>query len=324
MSGRYEKELRIDNKMKEQLNELPRVISDYYYSIISSGKSYVTAKSYIYHIDKFLNYISVKPYPEDFYKNIDSNMINRFISDLRMGNVSDTKKKRMSDSYLTTSWSALNSFFDFLVPDYIKENPVTLTKRPKQRDNPEVTFLNEKEIQIMFDNVVALSESMFTNRDLAILKLGFATGLRVSEIVQIDIDDIDFSTNRIKVTGKGDRIYDVMMGHNLRKQIKMWLKDREIYFKNVNTNALFVSKKHSRLAARTVNDLIERYSKSINKHVTPHVMRHSCATNLYEKTGDIYLCASQLHHKNVTTTQRYAEMSKEKQKKATSILDDLI
>ena len=73
-----------------------------------------------------------------------------------------------------------------------------------------------------------------------------------------------------------------------------------------------------------MKDLIDKYCDVVDKHVTPHVMRHSCATNLYERTGDIYLCAGQLHHKNVTTTQRYAELSNEKQKKATSILDDMI
>jgi site-specific recombinase XerD len=70
---------------------------------------------------------------------------------------------------------------------------------------------------------------------------------------------------------------------------------------------------------------MEKYTKGItDKKVTPHVMRHSCATNLYEKTGDIYLCARQLHHKNVSTTQRYAELSKDRQTKAANILDDMI
>ena len=70
--------------------------------------------------------------------------------------------------------------------------------------------------------------------------------------------------------------------------------------------------------------MIKNYSNGItDKNVTPHVMRHSCATNLYEKTGDIYLCSRQLRHKNVTTTQRYAEISKEKEKIARDILDGL-
>ena len=71
--------------------------------------------------------------------------------------------------------------------------------------------------------------------------------------------------------------------------------------------------------------ILKKYSEGItNKNVTPHVMRHSCATNLYEKTGDIYLCATVLNHQNVATTQRYAEISQAKKKSAANILDNLI
>ena len=69
---------------------------------------------------------------------------------------------------------------------------------------------------------------------------------------------------------------------------------------------------------------MDRYTGGIDKKVTPHVMRHSCATNLYEKTGDIYLCAKQLNHSNVTTTQRYAELSQKRRIEAANILDEII
>ena len=88
---------------------------------------------------------------------------------------------------------------------------------------------------------------------------------------------------------------------------------------------MFISQFNRRISDDMVEELLKKYSHGItDKHVTPHVMRHSCATNLYEATGDIYLCAKQLHHKNVATTQRYAELSKEKQKKAADILDGMI
>jgi len=320
MGGRYEKEVKINSNVEEKLKRLPSVVSDYYYSLVSSGKSYITAQSYVYNIEKFLETMFKSPYKEDFYIKINTNHINRYMSALRMG----TNGKKMSDSYLTTKWSALNSFFDFLVPSYITINPVAATKRPKQKDNPNVTFLNEKEIAMIFDNVKDKANRRILNRDLAILKLGFATGLRVSEIVQIDINDIDFNNNKINVVGKGDRGYYVFIGNNLKEQIRLWLDDREVFFNKAKTDALFVSQEYNRLSVRSVNDLITRYSDVVNKHVTPHVMRHSCATNLYEKTGDIYLCASQLHHKNVTTTQRYAELSTKKQESAANILDDMI
>ena len=116
-----------------------------------------------------------------------------------------------------------------------------------------------------------------------------------------------------------------MFGENLKSQLFAWLKDREEYFGSFNTNALFVSQVGKRMSPDMLAKLVSKYAKgATDKHVTPHVMRHSCATNLYEQTGDIYLCAKQLNHKNVSTTQRYAELSKEKQRAATNVLDNLI
>ena len=193
------------------------------------------------------------------------------------------------------------------------------------KDNPTVTYLTPEEIAGIMANIENNSRAKFKNRDLCILKLGFSTGLRISAIVQIDIDDVDLKQNRIRVTEKGDYDNYVLFGENLKKQIAAWLKDREKYFPNCDSNALFISNFNQRISDDMIDKMLKKYAKDVtDKHVTPHVMRHSCATNLYEKTGDIYLCSKQLNHKNVSTTQRYAELSIEKQKKAANILDDMI
>lgn len=322
MSGRLENEIQLDNNIKAQLNDMPDILTEYYYSLISSGKSYNTAKTYIDRICKFINFTYGDKCPSDFYINVKSVDINKYISSLRTRGAAS--KKRISDSYKTVCWSSLNSFFEFLVPEYIKENPVANTGRPKMKDEPDVTFLTKEEVTKVLDNVKKKANSRMVNRDLCILKLGFATGLRVSAIAQIDINDLDLKNNRIKVTEKGDRDYYVLIGQNLKEQILEWLKDRKTYFSRVDNDALFVSQECSRISVRTINELMRKYTDVVDKRVTPHVMRHTCATNLYEATGDIYLTSKQLHHKNVSTTQRYAELSHEKQKHAANILDDLI
>lgn len=324
MSGRYEKEMAFENKTKLKLENQPTVLTEYYYSLIGSGKSYATAYNYICYILNFLKYTFKKNYPEDFYLEIKATDINKYISSLR-AKKTNGKAVKTSDSLKTIHWSALNSFFQFLVPDYIMTNPVANTSRPKMKDNPNVTYLTEEEIKGMLNSVEENAQEKFKNRDLCLLKLGFTTGLRVSAIVNIDISDIDFKNNQIKVTEKGDRDEYIMFGNQLKEQLKLWLKDRRKYFNNCETSALFISQKHTRLSTDMVGKLISKYAKGVtDKHVTPHVMRHSCATNLYEKTGDIYLCASQLNHKNVSTTQRYAEISKSRKVEATNILDNLI
>ena len=324
MSGRCEKEKKLEIKIKNRLNGMPVVVTEYYYSLIGSGKSYDTAYRYVNHIISFLNYTFQGKYDEKFYMSIKPIHINKYITSLRTKEVNG-KVKRTSDSIRSVSWSALNSFFQFLVPDYLSANPVENTTRPKMKDNPKVTFLTPEEITRVMDNINAKAQARFKNRDLCLLKLGFSTGLRVSAIVQIDVDDIDLKHNQIRVTEKGDYDNYVMFGDNLKAQIVAWLDDREKYFSDCDTQALFVSQFGQRISVDMVAELLKKYSNgATDKHVTPHVMRHSCATNLYEKTGDIYLCAKQLNHKNVSTTQRYAELSKEKQKRAANILDGMI
>lgn len=324
MSGRHEKEMMFENRTNEKLKDSPSVLTEYYYSLIGAGKSYATTYNYINYVISFLQFTFGDKCSEDFYLKVRAVHINKYISSLRTRKVNG-EVKRTSDSIRTVHWSALNSFFQFLVPEYIKENPVSNTQRPKMKDNPHVTYLTPEEITKMLNNVEKKANDKMKNRDLCLLKIGFNTGLRVSAIAQIDIDDIDFKHNRIKVTEKGDYDNYIMFGENLKNQLQLWLDDRKKYFGNYNTNALFVSQMGKRISELRINELVTKYAEgATDKHVTPHVMRHSCATNLYEKTGDIYLCAKQLNHKNVSTTQRYAEISNARQKEAANILDNLI
>ena len=324
MSGRREEEIKLENKINSRLEDAPPILTEYYYSLIGSGKSYVTTYCYINYIISFTSFIFGKHCPEDFYAKVKPMHINKYIASLRTKTVSG-KIERTSDSIKTVQWSALNSFFQFLIPEYLDKNPVDNTIRPKMKDNPQVTYLEPTEIAKMLKNVEEQANVKMKNRDLCLLKIGFATGLRASAILNIDLDDIDFQHNRIRVTEKGDYDNYIMFGNNLKEQLETWIKDRKKYFGQHATNALFISQVGKRLSPDRLAVLMTQYAKgATEKHVTPHVMRHSCATNLYEKTGDIYLCSKQLNHKNVSTTQRYAEISKKKQKEAANLLDELI
>ena len=162
MSGRYEKEIQIDSVVKCKLSGLPAIVTDYYYSLLSEGKSYRTAQTYIDRLARFIQYTFNTSCPDDFYLNVRSTHINRYISSLRT-NTSGGKTKKMSDSYKTVSWSALNSFFQFLVPEYIVANPVANTNRPKMKDNPEVTYLNESEVAKVLENVTKKANKRMVN-----------------------------------------------------------------------------------------------------------------------------------------------------------------
>lgn len=324
MSGRYEKEKKFEDRIAEKLKSTPAIISDYYYHLTGAGRSPMTSYNYLVNVMCFLNFTYKNNIPDDFYKQIKPIHINKYIASLRTREVNG-KTERTSDSFRAVQWSSINSFFQFLIPEYIKENPAAYTSRPKMKDNPKVTYLTESEITKLLRHVEFNANDRLVNRDLCWLKLGFSTGLRVSAILQIDIDDIDFENNQIRVTEKGDYDEYVMFGEKLKEQLRACIRDRDQICGNVSTNALFISQVGKRLSVDMLSKLLKQYASNVtNKNVTPHVMRHSCATNLYEKTGDIYLCSKQLNHKNVATTMRYAEISKEKQREATSILDNLI
>lgn len=324
MSGRYEKEKKFEDRIAEKLKSSPAIMTDYYYHLTGAGRSPMTSYNYLINVMSFVEFIYKDECPNDFYMYVKPVDINKYIASLRTREVNG-KMERTSDSFRAVQWSSLNSFFQFLIPEYIKENPVSYTNRPKMKDKPNVTYLTGEEITKLLQYVEFNASDRLVNRDLCWLKLGFSTGLRVSAILQIDIDDIDFETNQIKVTEKGDYDEYIMFGENLKEQLLSCIRDRKQICNNFSTNALFISQVGNRLSVDMLSKLLKQYAENVtNKKVTPHVMRHSCATNLYEKTGDIYLCSKQLNHKNVATTMRYAEISKAKQREATNILDNLI
>lgn len=323
MSGRHEREKDLERKIETRLFGEPPILTEYYYNLIGAGKSYTTTYRYINYVLAFMQFTFKNNITDEFYTAVKPLHINKYIASLRTKDVNG-KTERTSDSIRSVQWSALNSFFQFLVPEYIATNPVENTQRPKMKDNPNVTYLTTDEITKMLHNVEATAPDKLKNRDLCLLKLGFSTGLRVSAITQIDIKDIDFKNNQIRVTEKGDYDDYIMFGEKLKNQLLVWIDERKKYFGYVDSDALFVSR-HGRLSYEMVVCMLKKYAKGVtDKKVTPHVMRHSCATNLYEQTRDIYLCSKQLRHKHVTTTQRYAELSKERQKEATNILDNMI
>ena len=160
-------------------------------------------------------------------------------------------------------------------------------------------------------------------RDLAIVTLLLGTGIRVSELVGLDLDHIDFKNNGITVTRKGgnqmivyfgDEVCDVLVNYieNVRSTITP-LKGHE--------NALFLSIQKKRISVRAVEDLVKKYAKAIvpYKKITPHKLRSTYGTALYQETGDIYLVADVLGHKDVNTTKKhYAALDDSRRRQAAS------
>ena len=193
----------------------------------------------------------------------------------------------------------------------------------------EIIRLDVDEVAILLDQVE--NGSKLTNkqqrfhaqtkrRDLALLTLLLGTGIRVSECVGLNIQDVDFKNNGIKIRRKGGYEAILYFGDEVEKALLDYLKEREkIIPVTGNEDALFLSLQKKRMSVRSVENLVKKYSKLVTplKKITPHKLRSTYGTSLYRETGDIYLVADVLGHKDVNTTKKhYAALDDERRRSA--------
>ena len=157
-------------------------------------------------------------------------------------------------------------------------------------------------------------------RDLAIMTLLLGTGIRVSECVGLDIQDVDFQNNGIRVFRKGGAESVIYFGDEVESALRDYMEERKlIEAMPGSTDALFLSMQKKRISVRSVENLVKKYSQSVTtlKHITPHKLRSTYGTSLYRETGDIYLVADVLGHKDVNTTKKhYAALEDERRRSA--------
>lgn len=228
--------------------------------------------------------------------------------------------------------SALRAFYSyFFKRELIKTNPTLLIDMPKLHEK-EIIRLDADEVAAMLDfvesgnGITSEHQKKYHEktkvRDLAIITLLLGTGLRVSECVGLDLQDVDFRNGSVRVLRKGGNEMMVYFSEEVEKALKDYIEER----KNIETsaeyeNALFLSSQKRRISVKAVENLVKKYSSYVtrSKHITPHKLRSTYGTTLYQETGDIYLVADVLGHKDVNTTKRhYAAMSDRRRRMAAS------
>ena len=157
-------------------------------------------------------------------------------------------------------------------------------------------------------------------RDLALMTLLLGTGIRVSECVGLDLEDVDMRNNGIKIHRKGGAEVVVYFGEEVREALLAYMVERQkITAEDGSINALFLSLQNRRISVRSVENLVKKYAKLVTslKHITPHKLRSTYGTSLYRETGDIYLVADVLGHKDVNTTRKhYAAIDDDRRRNA--------
>lgn len=226
--------------------------------------------------------------------------------------------------------ASLRSFYKYMFKNgLISADIAQLIDMPKRREKP-IIRMEIDEVARMLDLVEsgdAMSERQKSYnqhtriRDLAILTLFLDTGIRVSELVGINISDVDFSINGFLVTRKGGNQVILYFSDEVEEALRDYLKIRkEITAIPGDEDALFLSLQNKRISVRAVQVMVKKYATQaapLKKHLSPHKLRSTFGTNLYHETGDIYLVADVLGHSDVNTTRRhYAAMSDDRRRMA--------
>lgn len=324
MSGRIKKENEAREKMEKKLKDLPEIFSLFYNWMDARDKTHTTMNNYINHVVNFMDFVTKGKRKDEFYKNVTDDDIERYMVSIRRRVVND-EEVEVGDDIRAAKWSSLNTFFKFLSQkDYITNNPMRKTERPRIRTEHAVTYMAPEEIKSVFERIAKESRPMLKNRDACVVAIGLSTGLRVSAIVNIDMGDISFKENTIKVIEKGRKSRFIRFEDTLRNLILAWMKDRELYFNGEEDGPLFISQQKNRMSVDSVQEIIKKYTTHLPKHITPHKLRSSAAMNLYGAGVDVLTIASVLGHENVATTQRYVEAYERNQINASKILDEII
>lgn len=225
--------------------------------------------------------------------------------------------------------ASLRSFYNyFFQNELIQNNPAALVPLPKRHEK-EIIRLEPNEVAILLDQVedgtkLTKKELEYHKktklRDVALLTLLLGTGIRVSECVGLDINDVNFDVGGIKIRRKGGFEAVVYFGEEVETALLDYLEQREHTIPaEGHENALFLSLQNRRMAVRSVENLVKKYASRVTtlKKITPHKLRSTYGTSLYKETNDIYLVADVLGHKDVNTTRKhYAAQEDERRRRA--------
>ncbi len=204
--------------------------------------------------------------------------------------------------------SSIRSFYRHLMRQgVVKTNPAKEVSAPKAEQRLPKTCDAEQIEQLLHPG--NNNEQLFI-RDLAIFELIYSSGLRLAELVSIDLGDIDLTQKQLIVTGKGNKRRYLPVGSKAIDAIRRWLRIRPSFIRDHAENALFLSKQGKRISARNVQSRLNRLirQQSLDQHLSPHTLRHSFATHLLESSGDLRAVQELLGHADISTTQIYTHL----------------
>ncbi|MDE6904236.1 MAG: tyrosine-type recombinase/integrase [Lachnospiraceae bacterium] len=339
----YYEKVNIENelKLREHLKALPHFCRDFFIGIEPTTSSR-TRIAYAYDLGIFFQYMQennpvcgkkdITEFPVTLLDEIKAQDIEEYLNWLKYY-VKDDMEHTNNERGISRKLASLRSFYNFFFrTERIKSNPAELVKMPKLHEKA-IVRLDVDEVAILLDEVESgenltkrqkAYHSQTKKRDLALLTLLLGTGIRVSECVGLDMTDVDFKNNGLKVHRKGGYESIVYFGDEVAEALMDYMSEREkVIPAEGNANALFLSMQKKRISVRSVENLVKKYSQLVTtlKNITPHKLRSTYGTTLYQETGDIYLVADVLGHKDVNTTRKhYAAQADERRRQAAKVV----
>ena len=336
----YHEQNDIENtlRLRDVLKTLPPFCKDFFRAI-EPRTTTKTRISYAYDIRIFFQFLleqnpafrdwSIDAFTVDVLDQITAVDLEEYEEYLKVYQAGD-KTETNGERGLKRKMSSLRSFYAYYFKrEMIHTNPTVLVDVPKIHQK-SIIRLEADEVALLLDYIEHGGDDLTgqkkvyyeknKDRDLALVTLLLGTGVRVSECVGLDIEDVDFKNNGIKVTRKGGNEMVVYFGPEVEKALKNYLEVR----KNIipvegHEHALFYSTQRKRIGVQAVENLVKKYARQVTttKKITPHKLRSTYGTALYQETGDIYLVADVLGHKDVNTTKKhYAALDDSRRRQA--------
>lgn len=335
--------IRDTQKLREQLKELPAFCKDYFRGIEPKTTT-KTRIGYASDLRTFFRFL-LNANPELSVANSDNNINNITLNDLeslRPVDIEeymeylkfytyDGKQYSNDERGIHRKIASLKSFYlYFQKRELISNNPTTVIDMPKLHDKEIIRLDSDEVSELLYlvkhagDNLTGRKKTFYEKnklRNIAIFTLFLGTGIRVSECVGLNIEDVDFKECRIRIIRKGGKEEYVYFGEDVAEALGNYieLSRSEIIAKEGHEHALFYSIQRRRMTVQAVEDLVKEYAIQITtfKHITPHKLRSTYGTALYRRTGDIYLVADVLGHNDVNTTKKhYAAIDDDKKRSA--------
>ena len=325
-------------QLREVLKDFPPFAKQYFLALEASRESR-TRLSYAYDIRTFFRYLQennpvlrtrdIHTWDVSILDSLSASDIDEYKSFLSVYRVDESLVGMPRENSFTNGefglkrkMSALRSFYAFYFKrEMIKTNPTLLVDMPKLHEH-SIVRMDEGETAALLDLIEHGGDSLTGQkklyyektriRDLAIVTLLLGTGIRVSECVGLDLEDVDFRNNGIRIIRKGGSESVVYFGDEVEKALLDWIEERKaITPLPGHEHALFYSSQKRRMGVQAVENMVKKYARMVTtaKKITPHKLRSTYGTALYRETGDIYLVADVLGHKDVNTTRKhYAAM----------------